>query len=142
MRDRRIRGILDLLAKALQVEYRIIAHYPKLMSLVTDESRDTVLVLGSDSIRHSDAVMAVIRNLGDEPPFPHVDPLPELPIEDLFKMQLEYEKLALFLHTEAARLAPPEHQATFQQLAQQERVHILGVERILERIRLPGPTRL
>ena len=135
METERIGQMVELLGRSLQVEYRIIVHYPKLMAMLPDEeTRNLALTLGLDSIRHADTVREVIMGLGEEPPFPSVDALPDVSVRDIFRRQLEYEKLAFLLHTEAANLASPEHKAAFRRIAQEESHHIEGVERILKKL--------
>lgn len=126
---------LEALALNLQVEYRFIFYYPCLARLVPDDgTREIVLVLGEESVRHADAVVQVIRALGGTPPFPSIDTLPDLPAKELFRKQLEYEKLALVLHTQAAELVESKWRESLHRLAEAERRHIAAVEKILERL--------
>lgn len=123
----------SLLAQALRLEYRMIIHYPKLLTVFPEtESRRVLVALGTDSIRHADAVAEVLRSMGEEPPLPALEALPDLPLRQVFERQMEYEKLALALHTRAADLAPPEYQATLRRMAQEEELHIRGVQQILD----------
>ena len=125
---------LELMAQTLLVEYRLIMHYPRLSNMVPEgECRDIVMLLGEDSVRHADIVSQAIRSLGGAPPFPSVDPLPDLPVQAIFRRQLEYEKLALMLHSEAAGLVG-EWQPILLGIADEERSHIRIEERILERL--------
>ncbi|MDP2659294.1 MAG: ferritin-like domain-containing protein, partial [Dehalococcoidia bacterium] len=113
---------LELMAQTLVVEYRFIMHYPRLANMVPEgECRDIVKVLGEDSVRHADIVMEAIRSLGGTPPFPSMEPLPDLPVVSIFRKQLEYEKLALFLHTEAAEMVGPGSHDALKRIAEQER---------------------
>lgn len=124
---------VGLMALVLQVEYRFIVYYPRLEGLLPDdESRATVRMLGEASVRHADLVGRVIRALGGTPGFPALEPFPDLPVVDIFRRQLEYEKLALMLHRGAAALVGQQWRELLRGVAEEERSHILGVEKILK----------
>ena len=124
----------ELLGQVLQVEYRFIIHYPRLMDMAPDkETRELMRLVGESSVRHADVTAQALRTLGVVPPFPAFEALPEDPPKKIFEKQLEYEKLALMLHSEAASLVE-EWQPVLQGIADEERSHIRTVERILERL--------
>jgi len=126
---------LELLARTLQLEYRFIMDYPRLMRMFRDrEVKATLRLLWKDSACHADALTHVIRGLGGAPPFPTQEPLPNLPVPEILRKQLEYEKEAQTLHTQAAGLAGPLRLGPLRDIAQQERWHVLRVERILYRL--------
>lgn len=126
---------IELMAQTLQVEYRFIVHYPRLMDMAPDtESRGMMQRIGSDSVKHADVVRQAIQALGGTPPFPALEALPDLPIGEMFRKQLEYERLALMLHSRAAELVGPEWREAVRRIAEEERWHIRGVEGILERL--------
>ncbi len=85
-------------------------------------------------MRHADITAQVLRGMGAVPPFPGLEPLPDLPARDLFQKQLEYERLALMLHSEGANLVTEEWREPLRRIADEERGHIRAVERILERL--------
>ncbi|MCL4369315.1 MAG: ferritin-like domain-containing protein [Chloroflexi bacterium] len=125
---------LELLGQILQVEYRFIIHYPRLMDMAPDEeTREMMRVVGESSVRHADVTAQVLRTLGAVPPFPAFEALPADPPKRIFERQLEYEKLALMLHSEAAGLVE-EWRPILQSIADEERSHIRIVERILEQL--------
>lgn len=126
---------MELMAKTLQVEYRFLVYYHRLMDLVpNDQNRANVRMLGEDSLRHADLVSQTIRAMGGTPAFPPLEPFPGLPVREIFQRQLEYEKLALMLHTRAAELVAPEWREPLLGIAKQERWHVLVVEKILEEL--------
>lgn len=127
---------LDLLRRALDVEYRFILYYPKVEKLMPDEdTAQKVRLLGQDSVRHADIVSQAITNLGGAATIPTLDPLPDpLNLQGLFRTQLEYEKLALWLYNQAAGLVPPELASYFGTIAEQEKWHIRVTEGILQRL--------
>ena len=129
-------GVIDILARALEVEYQIIIHSPRVAKMMPDKQLELkVELLGQDSIRHADIVAATITKLGSIPPFPSFTPLPEpLNLKDFFKKQLVLEKLALDLHSQAAESVGDDLAPSLRQLAEQERWHIRIVEEILSRI--------
>jgi len=126
---------IELLQQVLQVEYRIIVHYPRLMAMTPDEeSRELMRRVGESSVRHADVTAQILRQMGVVPPFPGVEPPPDEPPRELFQRQLEYERLALMNHSRAAGLVAEEWQGALERIADEERGHIRWVERILERL--------
>lgn len=129
------RRAIELLEQVLQVEYRFIVHYPRLMEMTPDnETREIMRMVGEASVRHADTTAQILRRMGAIPPFPGLEPLPDLPVRDLFQRQLEYEKLALMLYSQAAELVAEEWQDSVRRIAEEEQWHIQGVERILGRL--------
>jgi bacterioferritin (cytochrome b1) len=134
-RDDPTERALGLMGQTLQVEYRFIIHYPRLKEMLPDEeSRRIIQVLGEDSTRHADIVARAMRDLGGTPLFPSLEPLPDLSVREVLQRQLEYERLALMLHTEAAGLVGDEWREHLQRIAEQERWHIEGMEMVLKRL--------
>ncbi len=128
--------IIELLNQVLKVEYSLIIHYPRIASYIDDEeTKETAVRLGEYSTRHADVAAKAIRELGGKPiwnfdPFPEVDSI--IPI---FRIQLNKEKQALNLHTEAANLVTnPVLRDKFTQMAKEEKEHIKLVETILSRV--------
>ncbi len=125
--------VIEVLSRALEVEYGMIIHYPRIARMLPTEALATRAdLLGQDSIRHADIVARAITELGGVAPFPNFEPLPEpLDLAEFFKKQLALEQLALRLHNEAAdgageRLAP-----SLRKVAEQEKWHIAVVEEII-----------
>jgi len=134
--DEQLDEALGILGRTLEVEYRFIFHYPRLLPLVPDEeSRHALKTLGDNSVQHAEIVATVIRALGGEQVIPTIDPLPEpLDLPQLFREQLEYERLALALHRQAAEVVGPGYADQFRAIAAQEEGHIQLVEGILGRL--------
>ena len=125
---------LELLSQALQIEYSMIVQYPQFAQMIQDEEiKREVLALGAASTRHADVVSQAILKLGGAPEmsFEFVDRDTDLLI--IFTEQLEKEKLALTLHHQAAGLMQDDSLAEeFTRLAEEEKMHIKTVERIIE----------
>ena len=125
---------LELLSQALQIEYSMIVQYPQFAQMIQDEEiKREVLALGAASTRHADVVSQAILKLGGAPEmsFEFVDRDTDLLI--IFTEQLEKEKLALTLHYQAAGLMQDDSLAEeFTRLAEEEKMHIKTVERIIE----------
>lgn len=130
----RVARALMALGNVLALEYRFIFHYPRLMELVAEKQvKEWVRVLVEDSGHHADMVASLITRLGGDWVMPDIEPLPEsLDLKQLFQKQLEYERLALWLHSQAAELLTGEDAATAWEIAESERWHIALVERIIE----------
>lgn len=126
---------LDLLQKALIVEYSIIIYYPRLAERLPDDaSRKTLYWMGEQSVRHADVVSQLIRRLGGTPEY-SFEPYPEGDILIIMRQQLEKEKLARFLYKEAQNLVTEALMATeLGALVTQEEGHIKGVEIIIQRL--------
>jgi rubrerythrin len=128
--------LMDLLNRALRLEYSLIVHYPRLANTIKDEeTRKLVLQLGSASIRHADVVANTISQLGGEPDW-SIELYPEdMDTVKIFQTQLEKEKLALQLHRESADLVPSSSlRGELSALAVEEEQHIKIVNHILSRL--------
>ena len=136
MKKGEAKGPLDALKRALEVEYAFIVHYPRVAKMMPDEElASKVEALGRHSIRHADMVSKTISALGEVAPFPILEALPEpLDLRVFFLTQLELEKLALMLHTEASEGVTGDLASPLLQMADQEREHIKTVEEILSRL--------
>jgi bacterioferritin len=124
------------LNNVLKIEYTLIVHYPRLASSIKDdEARKLALKLGTDSVRHADIVSRAITTLGGRPAWTFA-PLPEdFDILQIFRIQLEKEKLALKLHRQAADLAQSRPiAAALKAIAVDEEHHIAAVELIIKKI--------
>ncbi len=129
--------VLDLLSRALKLEYSIIIHMPRIASSIKDEeTRDMALTLGNASIKHADTVANAISALGGNPEWAfEAVPVGEDLVE-IFEQQLDKEKLARQLHQESASLIPDRVlKLRFAQLARDEEEHIQIVNDILVRLR-------
>jgi len=127
---------ISLLNQILQLEYSLIVHYPRLASAIRDEAvRKLALGLGSASVDHANIVAKAITKLGGKPvwsfgAFPHGKDTSEI-----FKIQLEKEKLALKLHQQSAELIMNASlKDDFNKLAKEEESHIKTVENILSKL--------
>lgn len=133
---RRLARLLDALNESLRVEYTLIIHYPRLVGLLEDEeARRLVLRLGQDSMRHANIVAAAIQELGGTPQW-GFDPFPEgMSLAQIFELQLEKEKLALYLHQRSCELADsPDLEKRLRQIATEEEYHINTVQLILGKL--------
>lgn len=130
------REALDHLIRTLEVEYRFILYYPRLERLMPDgDTANKVRTLGQVSIRHAETVSQAILALGGAATVPTLEPLPDpLDVKALFSTQLEFERLALWLHSRAAALVPEELAPQFHKIARQEEGHIKVAEEILHRL--------
>lgn len=61
-------------------------------------------------------------------------PTDPLDLKAFFRSQLDYERLALWLHTKAAALVPSELGPHFQKIAREEEKHIGMTEEIVRRL--------
>lgn len=128
--------IIELLKQALKLEYSLIIHYPRVASRIDDkETKEMAIRLGEDSVRHADVVAKAIEELGEKPVW-SFDPFSESAgLIPIFQIQLDKEKQALNLHTEAANsVLNPMLRDRFNQLAEEEKGHIKLVETILSRL--------
>lgn len=58
--------VVDLMNRALKVEYSMVIHHPRIASQLKDEeTRKLVLKLGIDSMGHADTVSSVVEGLGE-----------------------------------------------------------------------------
>ena len=126
----------EVLSQALEVEYQIIIHSPRIARMMPEEElAQKVEQLGLDSVRHADVVATTISKLGGIPPFPHFEPLPEsLDLKGFFRKQLELEHTALDLHRRATEIVGEELAPSLQRLAEDERWHIRVVEQIMAKL--------
>lgn len=129
--------IIELLNQALNIEYSLIVHIPRIASLIEDEeTRELVLKLGNDSIKHADVVAHAIENLGGIPAWSFESFPAERDIVTIFQKQLEKEKRALQLHQKSASLAQDTAlKANFAKIAKDEEWHIQVVNDILSKLK-------
>jgi bacterioferritin len=125
--------LLETLRRALKVEYSLIVHYPRLANSIKDKNiRNLVTSLGTASIKHANVIADTITKMGGQPAWSFDDFPNEDNLVDIFKMQLEKEKLALQLHEESANLVDDvtlfHH---FKQIAEEEKKHISTVNGII-----------
>lgn len=128
--------MLELLNKILGLEYSLIIYYPRIASMIRDESaRQEALQLGSASVQHADTVAKAIAKLGGTPQW-SFEPFPdEADMRKIFEKQLEKERLAYELHRQSSNLAPDTTlRDTFTKLAKEEQAHIQTVQSILARL--------
>jgi rubrerythrin len=127
---------LDLLNRALGLEYSLIVHYPRLANSVQDkEIRALINSLGSASVEHANTVIDAIRELGGRPDWTF-EPFPEQ--KDLLavmKMQLEREKTALELHRRNAEaVKSPDLRNRLAAMVDEEKSHIETIKSIISRL--------
>ena len=124
---------IDLLNQALQLEYTLIVQYAKFAELINDgEVQRLVRGLGTASIKHADVVSRAIVQLGGIPRWSFEIVEPGIDVLRIFQTQLEKEKLARELHTQAADLVDDiSLKEEFSQMAKEEERHIEIVEKIL-----------
>ena len=128
--------LVELLNKILKIEYTLIVHYPRLADSIRDnETRKLALKLSTDSVKHADSVSRAITALGGRPVWAFEPLAEDFDILQIFRTQLEKEKLALKLHRQAADLAPSQPlAAAFKTIATDEERHIEIVELIIKKI--------
>ncbi|MFH1219389.1 MAG: ferritin-like domain-containing protein [Candidatus Eisenbacteria bacterium] len=127
---------LNLLNRALHLEYSMIVHYPRLANSVGDEdTRRLINELGSASIAHADAVADVIKALGGRPDW-SFEPFPSgKDLVTIMRTQLGNEKRALEFHHQAAEATEDASiSARFIAMAREEEDHIRTVEKILRNL--------
>ncbi len=124
---------LELLERALEVEYRFILYYPRLSRIMpTPELGEKVRQLGESSRWHAEVTSTAISRLGGAVGVPTIESLPENgDLKELFTRQLEFEKLALWLHSRASELVPQDLKPFFITIVEQERQHSRLTEEIL-----------
>ncbi len=131
-----LQKILDLLNQSLRIEYNFVIHYPRVAQTIRDEeTRKLILDLCNASVHHADVIASIITDLGGAPQW-SFDLFPEeKDTLELFRIQLEKEKQALQLHENAAGLIPSGSQGgALNDLANEEKSHILTVSRIIQRL--------
>ena len=133
MKRKKSSQIVDQLNKALKLEYSIIIHMPRIASGIEDEeTKEKALILGSTSIKHADTVANAISTLGGNPEWAFESIPVGKNLVEIFKKQLDKEKLALQLHQENASLIRDRSlKLKFDQLARDEEWHIQIVNDIL-----------
>ena len=132
-----IQALVNLLNQSLRFEYNFIIHYPRIAQMVRDEeARKLILDLCNDSVHHSDVVANIITQLGGIPDW-SFDLFPEeTDLLKIFHIQLEKEKQALQLHQKIVNLiSSGPHGGALKSLVDDEKDHILAVNRIIERLR-------
>jgi rubrerythrin len=137
-RDKSAPQLIELLNTALQMEYTLIVHYPRLAGdIQDDEARALAFKLGTDSVRHADIVSKTITALGGQPAWSFA-PLPDyIDLLSIFKTQLNKEKAAFTLYEDAATLTSSRSLAdSFTAIANEELRHIEMVELIIKKITL------
>ena len=129
--------VLDLLDRALKLEYSIIIHIPRIASSIKDEkTREMALELGNASIKHADTVANAISTLGGNPEWAFESAPVGKDLVEIFEKQLEKEELARQLHQESASLIQDRaFKLKFEQLVRDEECHIKIVNDILLRLR-------
>jgi len=104
--------IIDILKKAMQVEYDMIVNHLRIIDQIIDKGSaeslkflDTLKRLGTDSLRHTTRVASLIERMGGEPDFEAivVDEMPD--IKNMLVKQLEKEKLAMSAYKDAKLIA-------------------------------------
>jgi bacterioferritin (cytochrome b1) len=133
--------LVDLLNRALKIEYSLIIHYPRLANAVEDkEVAKKVMSLSTASVGHASAVASAIASLGGDPQW-SFEPFPEGTLSDIFRVQLEKERAALLLHRECAQLAlNPALREQLNRLASDEEWHIQVAGEILDYLVASGAT--
>ena len=124
---------LELLSQALQIEYSMIVQYPQFAERIYDEEiKRQVIALGVASTKHANVVSQAITNLGGTPEWSFEFADRDTALFDIFTKQLEKEQLALKLHQQAASLLQDDSSGeAFTQIAEEEKLHIKTVEKII-----------
>jgi bacterioferritin (cytochrome b1) len=128
--------LLEVLGRSLTVEYSLIVHYPRLANSISDsKTRALAISLGTASIKHANVIADTIAKLGGRPVWSFDDFPNEDNIVDVFKRQLEKEKLALELHQQSVSLADDMSLVNhFKRIAEEEKKHISIVNEILRNL--------
>jgi rubrerythrin len=136
MAESNLDELKSILNQALNLEYTLIVHYPRLAAMISDEAtRRLVDDLGSASIRHADVVASAIMKLGSQPHW-SFEPFPaEVDLVSIFQTQLGKEKTAFDLHRRSAYLVTDSAlRERLLGIAKEEESHIKTVEDILRRL--------
>ena len=132
-----VQKLVKLLNQSLRIEYNFVIHYPRIAQLVRDEeTKKLILDLCNASVHHADVVANIITHLGGKPDW-SFDLFPEGmgPLE-IFQIQLEKEKQALQLHQNSAALISSGSQGNaLNEVANEEKAHIMTVSRIIQRLK-------
>ena len=128
--------LLATLNQALTLEYTLIIHYPRLASMIQDaDTRKLVNELGSASVKHADVVATAITSLGGKANWSFHSFPPQVDLVDIFRTQLEKEKMARDLHQQSAHMVTAgKLRDRFEEIAKEEETHIKTVEKILKRL--------
>jgi rubrerythrin len=132
-----IQKLVKLLNQSLRIEYNFVIHYPRIAQLVRDEeTKKLILDLCNASVHHADVVANIITHLGGKPDW-SFDLFPEgMGPSEIFQIQLEKEKQALQLHQNSAALISSGSQGNaLNDVANEEKAHIMTVNRIIERLK-------
>lgn len=132
-----IQKLVKLLNQSLRIEYNFVIHYPRIAQLVRDEeTKKLILDLCNASVHHADVVANIITHLGGKPDW-SFDLFPEgMGPSEIFQIQLEKEKQALQLHQNSAALISSASQGNaLNDVANEEKAHIMTVNRIIERLK-------
>jgi|APFre7841882654_1041346.scaffolds.fasta_scaffold30855_3 bacterioferritin len=132
-----IQKLVKLLNQSLRIEYNFVIHYPRIAQLVRDEeTKKLILGLCNASVHHADVVANIITHLGGKPDW-SFDLFPEgMGPSEIFQIQLEKEKQALQLHQNSAALISSASQGNaLNDVANEEKAHIMTVNRIIERLK-------
>ena len=124
---------MELLNRALQVEYSMIVQYPQFAEMIHDgEIKRLVQSLGLASIKHANVVSRAIVRLGGTPEWSFEFMERGIGMLRIFEKQLENEKLALEFHEQIVDLIKDESlKEEFRQLAEEEKQHIVTVKKII-----------
>ena len=128
--------IIKLLNEALEIEYTMIVHLPRLeSSLQDDEAKKLVHKLSSDSTTHSSIVANAIKQLGGQPSWSFT-PYPDgYELTQIFQAQLLLEQKALESHRQAANLVESGPLADqLNTIADEEYQHIDVVNQIISKL--------
>lgn len=106
------KAIINLLNKAMQVEYDMILNYPRIMDQIKniDKSQSEEFInncerLGKDSFRHATIAIKLIEELGGKPEFDTLVIDRMIDIKKALIDQLEKEKLVMAVYQNAKRAA-------------------------------------
>lgn len=136
MEGKKSSQIVDQLNQALKLEYSIIIYIPRIASIIEDEkTREMALTLGNAAIKHADTVANAISVLGGNPEWAFESVPVGKGLVEIFKEQLDREKLALQLHQESAGLIQDRSlKLKFEKLARDHERHIQLINDILLRL--------
>jgi bacterioferritin len=136
----RTQSAVELLNRALSLEYSLIVYYPRLANSVRDDQIRTLINnLGSESIEHANTVVDAIRELGAVPDWSY-EPFPEgKDLLAIMKIQLQREKKAQELHRRNAQLVTsPVLRSRLEAMVNEEESHIQTVANIIRRLAESG----
>jgi len=106
------KAIIDLLNKAIEIEYGLILNYPRILDQIetidksqSEEFTGNVERLGKDSFRHATVISRLIEDLGGKPAFETVTIDMMIDVNSMLVEQLGKEKLAAATYKEARLVA-------------------------------------